>query len=300
MEPPYYLNPAEPDKSLNNIVNSEIKQKLELDRWNEIKVRYNKLNKSWGEITYLRLMPYKNIEAIIEYEGELLTKDIVKKDGMSYPLENPLFNSKLIQKQEAGRYWFRTNYPKSRTCAKLKIKDYTNEIIELRKRQVHKQIIDKILDKESIGNTLVNLVNFILNHYEQGYREKHFWNFSELYEEFRKTNKIRGDCKAVSTFTAGLLNAIGIESRCISCCINSATPMEIDVGTRKFKTYTWGHQFAEAYFRGDNDKNAWMPVDAAMRYCLSFPVKTKVTLTNIPLPEFRGSSAKARIKISYV
>ena len=241
---------------------------LDFNRWFEIPAKEEEELGQRGYINDLIVIPEKNIQADLFYAGEIRCKDSEEHlfEIQSFPPENPLFHSENMEVVKDGHYRFTTKH-----CPN-KIK-YDRPFLQLLTRTELNIIFDEV--RQSKNNNA---------------RRKGFYDFEELLEEYRTTGKISGDCKAISTFTAGKIKQLGLKVRTVSGKVHDQKPEDDE-----------GHMWAEAFIHQKNGKGYWVPVDPAVRIFWNFPSqKIKYSLWS-DLPSFKDQSIEtARLRLQYV
>jgi len=134
-------------------------------------------------------------------------------------------------------------------------------------------------------------------HTEEGH-----YDFNKLNEEYKKTGKFSGDCKAISTFTAGIIESHGLKTRIVDGTIHLGNPDIVNLKGKDIEIYQMGHVWTEAYIPHDNERGFWVPVDPSLDTFLLFPNEPdRYSLGRIKLPSFKDQSIEtAKIKLQYV
>ncbi len=281
---------------------------LSIGRWNilpTLEEDYGEFGIEGGEISGLPIFPGRNIQADVIYDGEIGCVDEEPSspfdETISYPVRNPLFHSENMENLGNGNYRFKTNYfPQG---------DFTlptlDEARDFEKRQPKINILEKAFGKESSRNlmnpdltmnmrcVLGQIFNEIISADERGTddRREGYYDFEELLGEYINQKEINGDCKAISTFTAGILDALGLKSRIIDGSVMYEN-LSIEMG----------HVWSEVYMPLSENEGHWMPIDPAMGTFLSFPEwEDTYHFDRIKLPSFKDQSVKeTKLKISYI
>jgi len=283
-------------------------KKIELDIGKFHKIPTHQIDlideKVSGTITNLPIVRGKNIVADLIYTGRISCRDLkysYRPKEYEYRFANPLFNTESMQQIEDRHYRFSTNYPDIFECMILRtiapicldqlryappniLEDYLKHI------EVPEEISREIKNGNKFIPTLGNVYKFVRSHAHPDGELEAKRDFDEILEEFIKHKKIHGSCKSRATFTAGLLNSLGIPSRIVSGHIFSENSELIG-----------GHVWAEAYIPIPNKskEGCWAPIDPSTGVFLIFPSKHIYTV-EAELPEFYNESIKsARLRISY-
>lgn len=237
---------------------------LDFDRWFEIPTT----EEDWiGQFIHdLIIIPGKNIQADLAYAGEIICKDSEDRQCLeiqSFPPENPLFHSKNMEVVKDGYYRFTTQY-----CPNEIKYDYS------------------LLTRTAL-NTIFNEVRQSKNLNE---RMNGFYDFKELLEEYNATGEISGDCKAISTFTAGRIEQLGLKTRIVSGTVHNQKSEDDE-----------GHVWAEAFIPQKNGKGYWVPVDPAVSIFWNFPSQNAKYSLWSDFPTFKDQSiSTAKLRLQYI
>ncbi len=278
---------------LENLATTPITIKdIPFGKWVKIPTTENKAG-HYGRIKYLPVIPGKNISVDLIYEGGIKCRDKSPYHHGDYNAANPVFNSENLRVVNQNRYRFETDLSESRSLSQTFGQAKSAIPSHIRKRYLNRNYVDipflKDINKtDRLEDVLERLYDHIYNSTSKAERYKGYFNFRLLLKEFLETGQVTGDCKAVSTFSCGLLNLVGLPARRIAGIIIC--------GKGKKKRYS-GHEWVEVYSNG-----FWTLFDAAGGF-RSYPSPTTPLCYtySTDLPRFSNHAIKeAKLRISYV
>lgn len=272
---------------------------LELDRWYDIPTKeYEYMCNRGGMLENMVLIPGKNIQADLLYPGEIKCID------MEMDRENPLFHSENMKRVEPGHYRFTTRYMPTKVPeipSPQKARKLTGGVKDWR-------VIEDFLGEAEAEDLILTLqkIHDKVDESANGPDDDEGWeDFKAIFDEYKSTGRFSGRCKSISTFTAGLIEALGLRSRSISG--NTIHLTTILTGPRGEKitenriNYE-GHMWSEAYIPINENTGYWIPVDPAIHTFLVFPDEDPFyILGGIELPSFKDQSVEtAKLRLRYV
>ena len=275
---PRYKNSAD----LGELYEPPIRLNLGFDRWYEIPTRQEEdlqdLQGFGGVIDSLIIIHGKNIQADLLYQGKIECRNNEDESFMyfqSYLPENPLFHAENMTIVGDGHYRFTTSYYSTAKTANIDtgiyLLQHEQEILEL--FCTLRKVFDEVVKAKSKKK-----------------RKEDFYDFEKLLREYKETGKLDGDCKTISTFNAGMIEAQGLETRIVAGKIYCRN-----------KKFDEGHLWAEAFVPLNHGSSYWIPIDPALELYGNFPPDTMMYSIETELPVFKDQSVKtARLRLQYV
>ncbi len=271
---------------------------LSLNKWYEIPTTCD--GGYGGEVSGLPILPGQNIQIDLLYNGGIKTLDreIGASKNISFPTQNPVLHSEFLHLVKPGHYRFQTKYPplNFQPGSLSNAVKFTKKDARARKFQavVNPKLLNEIVDEgDSLELILHDLLcsikekaNFRVN------QNNDYYNFLARYREIKETGSFSGNCKEISTVTAGFLNALGLRSKIMSAFIYEAVGDQYEATT--------SHSFSEAYVPLCPKTGFWLLVDPAMGKLYSAEDTSHIYSLQSVMPIFLGSSKSAKIKVSYV
>ena len=292
------------DKSLGNI-------ELKKNRWFKI---FTPDKDYCPNILRIPLIQGMNIFVQIRYEGAFelrnqpfLDERLLVDFPQTYPITNCVLARENLIPSDDQNNSFISQYPTSKTI-ELPPLDFVRANIprDIRRKHIHtvkkgKRIARKIYQEgNDLESLLMNLYGFVED--SMSLEECYFLQESLPYliDEYNKTGKFPGTCKAVSTFVTGLANALGLASRRVGGPIISDKP----IGTygkdkTKLTDSIIGHSWSEIYIPINSKEGFWIPLDPGAGAFKTYPSRNESYHLNVGLPKFKGEK-EARLKVSYV
>lgn len=197
---------------------------MELGKWYTISAP-SKISELDQHLLFLPIVPDKEIIVDLDYHGELEFSDILEGDflNITFPIVNPIFNE-INETSGMPNYRFSTKYSRidklpSMTGMLVNTPDNILRKYDYSLPSSTSVKLSKISIKlmgETLEDTLKNIYDFV-SHASSGEchdeDDFHYNDLEYLLDEYLSTGKFSGDCKAISTFTLGLLQAMGLVSR---------------------------------------------------------------------------------------
>lgn len=306
---PKYKNYVEMNSS--NYENAKpIDFDLKIGEWNTIPTKEDFIVpefKDGGEIHRLPIFPGENIRAELVYKGEIecINEETSQNSNpfitekSTYPIQNSLFHSENMKRLTKEHYLFETNYFPRGEFALPTLDEVRNWSSKTPNKGLLKKIFGDDLNKTQEGHEVKNIryslgqiFNKVIDASDRGEDERDYgyYDFDELMKEYLSTGKIDGDCKADSTFTAGLLDAAGFKSRIIDGSVmHGNKPIEI------------GHVWTEVFLPLNERKGHWLPIDTSLGNFLAFPEDETYHFDRVQLPSFKDQSIEeAKLRLTYV
>lgn len=258
-----------------------------------------------GQVDDILIRPGKNIVADLFYDGEIKCRDFEDYsdigDHPDYPCVNPLFYSENLEVVREGHYRFRTQLAPKKNFRFYSLKstiEHTPDAIKAKyvyARRLPDPIngmFDPSKPYDNLEHVLDAVTDFICEHNSEDERNDGFYSYEEILGEYLSTGKFRGDCKAISTFTAGILNGLGLAARVIDGDL---------VDTRPRGANRDGHVWPEVYVPMSREKGFWIPADTSRIILKHYPTSERVYLyCRVALPEFLDKAVTtAKLRITY-
>ena len=305
---PKYFNAAGMDEAEDIHSWNPAQLFLRFNKWHEIPTKEDEdigYGKEGGTLDDLILIPGKNIQADLVYQGEIECVDFEDRscvdEHLSYPPENPLFHSGNLGIVKDRHYRFTTKYmpagkpivPNLETARNLSGGERKSPVLDA---------FSGLEETSDLFYTLRSVFENVVRSKNGNDREDGFYEFDELFDEYRRTGKVSGDCKAISTFTAGIIESLGLRARIIDGNIHFRHPEIVKAKGKTFEVYQGGHVWTEAFIPQDAERGYWVPVDPAFGAFLVFPNEPdRYSLSRIELPYFKDQSKEtARLKLQYI
>jgi len=279
---------------------------LKFNEWHEIPTKETDegYGIDGGVLHDLIIVPGENIQADLLYDDEIECVDFVDRsstgDHLSYPPQNPLFHSENLEVVKDGHYRFTTNY-----MSPAQVVAFFEFGGNFTKKERNDEVVSHFLGRVHSDDPL-DLLSRIFKKIRASNsgrpRADGYYDFDELFEEYKEIGKISGDCKAVSTFTAGIIESLGLKARIVSGSIHSETLEQVVIGRQTYDSYQQQHQWAEVFIPQDNERGYWLLVDPAFGVFFFYTHEQyRYSLSWINLPSFKNHSKEtARLRLQYV
>lgn len=275
---------------------------LSINEWHEIPTHYNS-QVGGAEISRLQLPFRGNIRVDILYNGDIQTIDeriAFDSATHSYHTQNPVFHSEFLHKLAEGCYRFETSYPQVRldlgNLSKATKLTKPDEKIRQRRNEVNPELLRKLVGCENnLELVLANLCRSIGDSAATASNKSGWYDFLTRYKELETTGRFSGNCREVSTITAGLLNALGLKSKILGSSIMENIDGEYEFGGL--------HSFTEVYFPVNKRSGFWLLIDPAtgLTYNSTQEEREKyIYLFTAELPLFSDMKKSAKIRIGYI
>ncbi len=270
---------------------------LHFGAWQEVPLILENARRLGAPAIYdIPIIPGRNIQAELMFEGTI--------DGDS---DNPLFSSGSFIGREGNTYTFRTMYATGPVSFPS-----LNEAVLLAQQQPEmadrkKELgdtIEQIKAGDDLEKTLLNIYDFVRSAgSEEEYdllemieHKMRLHSFGKILEYYRKNSFMPPDCVIASTFTAGFINALGLEARRVMGYLELENAQTIKINGEARTIAGMGHAWPEAFIP---QNKIWVPIDPAGGCALAFPEKGDgYCLTMVELPRLTGDGAS--IRLSYV
>jgi hypothetical protein len=258
-----------------------------------------------GMLGDLLVIQGRNIVADLFYDGEIRCRDFEDDSFIGehpdYPVINPLFHSENLEVVGKGHYRFRTRLA---TKKEFRLSSLKNAI-ECTPKTIKEKYVsarrlpdsiasmfDPSKPYDSLEQVLYALTDFLRTHHSGNERNDNFDSYEKIFEEYLSTGKFSGDCKAASTFTAGLLNGLGLAARVMDGDI---------IFGRSTNSNRSGHVWPEMYVPMSGEKGFWIPVDYCFYTVKYYPKSIGVYLySRVAVPEFLDKDiTNAKLRIIY-
>jgi transglutaminase-like putative cysteine protease len=274
-----------------------------IDEWYEIPTFYDPRT-GGAQISVLQVIPLKNFQVDLLYDGDIQNVDertLSSSEINSYPTQNPIFHSEFLYQMTEGHYRFQTSYPSvkfnpGRLSEAVKLtKPDTN--IKQRQNEVNPELLRRIVGGEDdLELILDNLCQFVKDSISGTSNKNNWYDFLARYKELESTGQFSGNCREVSTITAGLLNALGLKSK-----ILSSTILEKVDGKYEYRSL---HSFTEVFVPVDKETGFWLLIDPSTGLTYNseqqHQEKYAYLFNSVELPIFSDSTKSAKIRIKYI
>lgn len=289
----------------------KIETPLQAGEWATIKVENDPhhCNVGFNEII-VRTIQGKNIQAEIEYEGELHLNKRETDALHTYPAENALFDENNLIRKSGSVQVFRTRYGTHRNRGDLKLPTldfyFSNIPDSVKERHIKvSDMADEIgkniaIMHNSLEGLIRDLFGFVRSTLSGSERKEYttnrpfefYYSLPHILQEYFDLGQFSGDCKCVYTFAVGVANAMGMPARGVEGIVV--------IGSKKRVV---GHYWPELYIPTGPESGFWVPIDPANSGFNTFMAFSPHKLVEYHTWEFhlkfRGPN-KARIRISYV
>jgi len=309
---PRYFNWAEDEESSGSF--EPIDFRFKIGKLVEIPTKEDEFDIDFGELSDVIIVQGKNIIADLYYHGQIKCRDFEDRslegqviEQQDYPPTNPIFHSENLENVGHGHYRFRTKLA-SRRSIHLPSLSYAREHISddirtkhLTQRDLPTEIKEPVGVSDDLEQTLKKLYEIVYQATNGHKRDDGYYIFEELVQEYLSTGKISGDCKAVSTFTSGLLNALGLPARVIDGDIISQRS-DARYYDGSIRAYREGHVWSEVYVPMNEREGFWIPVDPfGLRILKTYPSgEGSYAYCRVALPKFLDQDVKtAKLRISH-
>ena len=303
---PRYFNAAGICEATDKDSWSPVNFPLEFGKWYDIptKEHHNEYFKGGGELSDIVLIPRKNIQADLLYQGEIECIDAEDLTSIgefpSYPIQNPLFHSENMEIVEPGHYRFTTKYMPTDISGIPKLQN-VKVAGKRTKRTARTEDSSTTTKKNNLIQRLRGVFNLVTAAMNGKDRKYGFYDYDKLFSEYLISGKISGDCKAASTFTAGSLDDLGLRSRIIAGNIQYGRRVLREFMGKKIMVDSAGHIWAEVYIPVNEKEGYWAPIDSSLDNFLTFPRYPAYSLAQVKLPLFKDQSVeKTKLKLQYV
>ena len=310
---PRYCNMTGFDKSKSDSF-EPIDFRFEIGKLVEIPTKEDESYDYYGVLSDVLIVPEKNIVVDLLYLGEIRCRDFEdwsfegqKLEHQDYPPHNPIFHSENLVNMGTGHYRFRTKLESQRkfnlprlSFAKEHIPDDVRTKY-LTQRDLPKGIASAINGSDDLEHILRNFHNTLFRSTNGRDRRADYYIFDELLQEYLSTGKVSGDCKAISTFTSGLINALGLPARVVDGDIISQNDRTMDYD-KTIRAYRGGHVWSEVYVPINERNGFWIPIDPfGLGIFRDYPLGNEAyAYCRVGLPKFLDQNIKtAQLKITY-
>ena len=290
---------------------------LEPDEWHAVPTGFADITDAFEifgpELHDVAIKPGKNVQIDILYDGRIELHNA--EPSPDYEAQNPIFNSQSIKHSSEGNYRFQTLYPAS-GFSSMPLSEavaLTAQHPEMLRRmaEVDKNLVQNLKGSDDLETTLRAIYEFVRTNVnaEDSQEEMSSFesllsdvmgldSFSDIYHNFVTKGNIPAHCIITAKFTAGLINACGLEAR----VLNGGVGIDPKNPVRLFgrEVSGWGHSFAEAFIPSGNSSGFWVPVDPAVGHIMAYPSNGDQYYFSAELPKFSDVTKKAQIRISYV
>ncbi|MBM3233009.1 transglutaminase domain-containing protein [Candidatus Pacearchaeota archaeon] len=257
----------------------------------------------FGQLSEILICPGSNIIAELAYNGKIQCRNDESEaskmalEPQDFPVINPLFHSENLVSSAKGVYTFKTKLAVCRKVSLPSVEDIKKSLpSKIRSKYVSSITLPEKLrriipDSGNLEEILGEVAIYLPLIFNDNPRKSGYFSFKALMEEFLSIGKISGDCKAVSTVTAAILNSLGLPARTISGSITAL----------KEGAPATGHAWTETYIPGNVFGGYWIPVDMAMGTIKDYPFHgRRYTLNGAHLPKFLNEGANtASLKLQY-
>src|SRR3989344_1433575 len=258
---------------------------------------------------YIPIIPGRKIVARLEYRGNLETRDQdsprnwnLKPEGwrITFPRVNPLFHSRNLRDNKNGVYTFATEAIPTAITQLGGLEQFRNAIPPDIKRDYivnQKDLAFKLwaaikFQEDTLEETLERVLKEVnscclgIQADDEAFDLFHEDNLGSLLAEIRRTRTYTGTCKARSTYTVGLLNAMGIAAR-----------REAGLIATKPRDNGGLHTWTEIFIHGAS-QNLWVPIDADWKVNRVIPPQYEYAYET-DVPKLEGKETTFRFNIDY-
>ncbi len=274
---------------------------LTLEEWREIPTSLE--NGHGGQLS-LQLVPGRNFQVDLIYGGSIKTLDELTSGTKraSYSTNNSIFHSELLHVVEPGNYRFQSSYP-SIDFHPGRLSDAVRHTkispdIEARKKEVKPELIDGIVrGRDDLELILHDLLDFVMKVSNGAANKKNnYYDFLSRYQQLEDTGSFSGHCKEISTFTVGLLNALGLRAKLLNAFIYETVRGKAEPRI--------GHSLAEVHVPSEHNAGSWLLVDSSLGNLYDSPRflngEDIYLFDSASLPTFSDPTKSAKIKIRYI